>query len=91
LFKLIGASYRDIGVRYVTDNCHPDHDTICTFRRENLAAVSESFLQVLLLAKELKLLRVGTVSVDGTKIDANASKHRGVRYDRAQVLSEQLQ
>lgn len=85
------ASYRDIGVRYVTANCHPDHDTICTFRRENLAAVSESFLQVLLLAKELKLLRVGTVSVDGTKIDANASKHRGVRYDRAQVLSEQLQ
>ena len=85
------ASYRDIGVRYVTANCHPDHDTICKFRRENLAAISESFLQVLMLARELKLLRVGTVSVDGTKIDANASKHRGVRYDRAQELREQLQ
>jgi transposase len=85
------ASYRDIGVRYVTANCHPDHDTICKFRRENLAAISESFLQVLLLARELKLLKVGTVSVDGTKIDANANKHRGVRYDRAQVLREQLQ
>ena len=85
------ASYRDIGVRYVTANCHPDHDTICKFRRENLTAISESFLQVLLLAQELKLLRVGTVSVDGTKIDANASKHQGVRYDRALVLREQLQ
>ncbi len=85
------ASYRDIGVRYITANCHPDHDTICRFRRENLAAISESFVQVLLLARELKLLRVGTVSVDGTKIDANASKHRGVRYDRAQALRSQLQ
>jgi len=85
------ASYRDIGVRYISANCQPDHDTICKFRRENLAAISESFLQVLLLARELKLLRVGTVSVDGTKIDANASKHRGVRYDRAQVLRKQLQ
>ena len=85
------ASYRDIGVRFITANCQPDHDTICKFRRENLAAISESFLQVLLLARELKLLQVGTVSVDGTKIDANASKHQGVRYDRAQVLREQLQ
>ena len=84
------ASYRDIGVRYITANCHPDHDTICKFRRENLEAISESFVQVLLLARELKLLRVGTVSVDGTKIDANASKHRGVRYDRAQALRSQL-
>lgn len=85
------ASYRDIGVRYITANCQPDHDTICKFRRENLSAISESFLQVLLLARELKLLQVGTVSVDGTKIDANASKHRGVRYDRARQLREQLQ
>ena len=71
------ASHRDIGVRYVTANYHPDHDRICKFRRENLAAISESFLQVLLLARELKLLRVGTVSVDGTKIDANARKSWG--------------
>ena len=61
------AAYRDIGVRYVTANRQPDHDTICKFRRENLEAVAESFLQVLLLAKELKLLRVGRVSVDGTR------------------------
>lgn len=85
------ATYRDIGVRFITANCHPDHDTICRFRRENLSAISESFLQVLLLAKELKLLKVGKVSVDGTKMKANASKRRSIRYDRAQELREQLQ
>ena len=85
------ATYRDIGVRFITANCHPDHDTICAFRRENLAAIAESFLQVLLMAKELKLLKVGKVSVDGTKMKANASKRRSLRYDRAQALREQLQ
>jgi transposase len=84
------ATYRDIGVRFITANCHPDHDTICAFRRDNLAAISESFLQVLLLARELKLLKVGKVSVDGTKLKANASKRRSIRYDRAQELREQL-
>jgi len=65
-------------VRDVAANRHPDHDTIVTFRRENFAAIAESFLQVLLLAKELKLVTVGVVSVDGSKVDANASKHRAV-------------
>ncbi len=84
------ATHRDIGVRFVAANTHPDHDTIATFRRENFAAVGESFLQVLLLAKELKLVKVGVVSVDGTKIDANGSKHHSVRYDRAGELIDQL-
>ena len=84
------ATYRDIGVRYVAANCHPDHDTICTFRRSNFDAVAEAFLQVLLLAKELQLLRVGTVSVDGTKVDANANKRNSLRSDRAGALREQL-
>ena len=84
------ATYRDIGVRYVTANTHPDHDTVCKFRRENLEAVHESFVQVLLLAKELKLLTVGRVSVDGTKLKANASRRRSIRYDRAVALREQL-
>ena len=84
------ATRRDIGVRFVAANSHPDHDTIATFRRDNLAAVGESFLQVLLLAKELKLVKLGVVSVDGSKFEANASKHRSVRYDRAGELIEQL-
>ena len=84
------ATRRDIGVRFVAANNHPDHDTIATFRRDNLAAVGESFLQVLLLAKELKLVKLGVVSVDGSKFAANASKHRSVRYDRAGELIEEL-
>ena len=84
------ATYRDLGVRYVSGNRHPDHDTICKFRRENFAAVEEAFLEVLLLARELKLLRVGTVSVDGTKVDANANPRNSIRHDRAQALRERL-
>ena len=85
------ATHRDIGVRFVAANRHPDHDTIARFRRENFAAVSESFLQVLLLAREFKLLRVGLVSVDGPRFAANASKHRSVTYERAGGLIAQLE
>jgi transposase len=85
------ATYRDIGVRFVSANSHPDHDTIATFRRENFAAVAKSFLEVLLLAKELKLLKVGLVSVDGSKFKASANKHRSVTYERAGELIDQLE
>jgi transposase len=84
------ATYRDIGVRYLTADTHPDHDTICTFRRRNKKAFCETFLYVLKLACEMGVLKVGTVSVDGTHIDANASKSKNVRYDRAVELEKQL-
>ena len=77
-----GLSGRRIGaLAFVTwaANCYPDHDTICRFRRENFEAVGEAFLRVLLLARELKLLKVGTVSVDSTKMDAIASKRNSIR------------
>lgn len=89
--RIEAATYRDIAVRYLCADTHPDHDTICKFRRENVEAISACFVQVLQLARELKLLKVGTISVDGTKVDANASKHRNVRYDRAGDLIEQLE
>jgi len=84
------ATYRDLGFRFVTANTHPDHDTIAVFRRQNLAAFEAAFLDILLMARQAGLLRVGTVSVDGTKIDANASKLRSVRYDRAKDLRAKL-
>jgi transposase len=84
------ATYRDLGVRYVAANLHPDHDTIAAFRRANRAAFEAAFLQVLLLAREAGLLRLGTVAIDGTKLDANASKIRSVRYDRAKELRAKL-
>ena len=84
------ATHRDLGVRYVAANLHPDHDTIAAFRRANHAAFEAAFLQVLLLARETGLLRLGTVAIDGTKLDANASKIRSVRYDRAKELRAKL-
>jgi len=84
------ATHRDLGVRYVAANLHPDHDTIAAFRRGNRAAFEAAFLQVLLLARESGLLRLGTVAIDGTKLDANASKIRSVRYDRARALRVRL-
>lgn len=84
------ATHRDVAVRFIAADTHPDHDTIATFRRENLEAFTIAFHQVLLLAGELGLLRLGMVSIDGTKIDANASKIRSVRYDRATALRKQL-
>jgi transposase len=84
------ATYRDIGARFIAANTHPDHDTIAVFRRTNKGAFEAAFLEVMLLARETGLLKLGTVSIDGTKIDADASKIRSVRYDRAQVLREKL-
>lgn len=85
------ATYRDIAVRYISANTHPDHDTIAKFRRENFDAIAESFIGVLELARKLKFLKVGTVSVDGTKIKANASKYKNISYKRAGELKEQLE
>jgi len=85
------ATYRDIAVRYLTGNTHPDHDTICTFRRNNQQAIAAAFVEVLELARELKLLKLGIVSLDGTLIRANASKDKNVTYQRAQQLRTQLQ
>lgn len=88
--KIERASYVNVAVRYLTADTHPDHDTICTFRRRNFAAITEAFVRVLELAKELKLLKVGTISVDGTHVRASASKDQSVTYERAEELEERL-
>lgn len=84
------ATYRDVAVRYLTADTHPDHDTICTFRRNNLEAIAAAFVDVLELARELQLLQVGIVSIDGTHIKASASKDKNLTYERAQQLRAQL-
>lgn len=85
------ATHRDIAVRYLTAGLHPDHDTICAFRRNNFAAIAAAFVAVLELARELKLLQLGTVSLDGTHLKANAAKDQNITYARAQELRVQLQ
>jgi transposase len=88
--RIEDATYHHVGVRYLTGDTHPDHDTIAKFRRENLAAVHACFVNVLEQAREIGVLKVGTVSVDGTKMRASASKHKNVMYGRAGELIEQL-
>jgi len=87
------STYDNVAVRLITGDTHPDHDTICTFRTQNKALVKESFVKILQLAQELKLAKFGqvTVSIDGTKIAANASKHAAVSYARAGEQIAQLE
>ncbi|GHV87912.1 IS1182 family transposase ISMac2 [Spirochaetia bacterium] len=82
------ATHTDIAVRYICGGkAHPDHTVICRFRSGNKAAFKEAFTKVLILAKEMgHLKRVGAISVDGTKIHANASKHAAMSYQRAGEL-----
>lgn len=79
------ATAEDVGVRYLCGgDLRPDHDTINTFRRKNRALFEKAFVDVLLMAQETAgLKKVGTVSIDGTKIKANASKHSAVSYTHA--------
>lgn len=85
------ATHSDVAVRYLCANHHPDHASICAFRTANKAAFDAAFVTVLQLAQHLKLTKVGTVSVDGTKIQANASKHAAVSYARAGEMLAQLE
>jgi transposase len=88
--QIEALTHYDVAVRFLCANTHPDHDTLCTFRRQNKALLQETFVQVLQLAAELKLVRVGTVAIDGTKVLANASKHSAVSYERAGQLIAEL-
>jgi transposase len=85
------ATHSDVAVRYLCGNYHPDHSSICAFRTANKAAFEAAFVSVLQLAQQLRLTQVGTVSIDGTKIQANASKHAAVSYARAGEMIAQLE
>lgn len=87
------ASYCDVAVRYLCGGgLHPDHDTICAFRRENGKAFELAFVKVLGMAHELGVLKAqGGASIDGTKISANASKHAAVSYKRAGEMIAELE
>jgi transposase len=85
------ATSIDVAVRYLCANHHPDHASICEFRVANEVAFRAAFVTVLPLAQQLRLTKVGAVSVEGTKIQANASKHAAVSYQRAGEMMEQLE
>ena len=88
--KLERASYDSVAFRFVAGNEHPDHDTIATFRRRFLREIAGLFVRVLVLAREMGLLKLGTVALDGTKIHANASRHSALSYEHAGKIETQL-
>jgi len=88
--KIERATYESIPFRFIAGNLHPDHDTLATFRRTFLAELKELFVQVLLLAREAGVLTLGRISLDGTKIHADASKSKAVSYKRLLEIEAQL-
>ena len=88
--KLEKASYDSIAFRYICANTNPDHDTIATFRKRFLKELEALFVDILLVAEAMGLVKLGTVSLDGTKIKANASKHRALSWGYANKLEAQL-
>jgi len=88
--KIERATYEAVPFRFIAGNQHPDHDTLATFRRTFLPELKELFVQVLLLAQEAGVLTLGTISLDGTKVHADASRHHAVSYKRLLELERQL-
>lgn len=88
--KLERATYDSVAFRYLAAGSHPDHDTLASFRRRFLVEIEALFVQVLELAKEMKLLKLGTVCLDGTKIHANASRHSALSHGHIEKLEVQL-
>jgi transposase len=88
--KLERATYDSVAFRFIAANEHPDHDTIAAFRRRFLKDIEGLFVQVLLLAQEMGVLKMGTVALDGTKIHANASRHSALSYEHACKIEAQL-
>ncbi|HEX4207977.1 MAG TPA: transposase [Ktedonobacteraceae bacterium] len=88
--KIERATYEAIPFRFIAGNLHPDHDTLAAFRRTFLPELKDLFVQVLLLAQEAGVLKSGTISLDGTKVHADASKRKAISYKRLLELEAQL-
>jgi len=84
------ASYDDVAFRYLCADQHPDHDTIAAFRQQHLPVLAQLFTQVLQLCNKAGLVKLGHVAIDGTKLQANASKHKAMSYDRMEEKEKQL-
>ncbi len=88
--KIERATYDSVAFRFIAAGGHPDHDTLATFRRRFLDELTELFVQVLAVAKEMRVLKLGTISLDGTKVHANASRHSALSYGHIEQLESQI-
>lgn len=88
--KIEKATYHSIPFRVLSANQHPDHDTIADFRKRHLKALAGLFVQVLRLCRKAGLVKLGHVSLDGTKVKANASRHKAMSYGRMEKTAAKL-
>lgn len=88
--KLARKLHEDVALRMLAADNYPAHRTICDFRAFHLKELSDLFVQVVKLAKECGLVKLGTIGVDGTKIKANASRHKAMSYERMQKAEREL-
>jgi len=84
-------TYEDVAFRVIAANRHPDHDSVCEFRKRHLKALAGLFVQILRLCQEAGLVKLGHVALDGTKVKANASKHKAMSYGRMKKKKEELE
>lgn len=89
--KIEAATYDSVAFRFVAGNHHPDHDTISEFRKRFLGQIKVWFKEILLIGKELGLVKLGNIYIDGTKVQANASRHKAMSYAYIQRLEKQLE
>jgi len=88
--KIEKATYESIPFRFIAGGLHPDHDTIAHFRKTFLPELLDLFVQVLVIARETGVLKLGRISLDGSKIHADASKNHAVSYGRLLELEQRL-
>src|SRR5881396_1908226 len=89
--KIEQATYRDVAIRVLAGDQHPDHDSIAEFRKRHLPALAGLFVQGLRLCQAAGLVKLGHVALDGTKVQANASKHKAMSYARMRETEQQLE
>jgi transposase len=89
--KIERATFEDVALRVLAGDQHPDHDSIADFRKRHLTALGELFVQVLRLCREAGLVKLGHIAIDGSKIGANASKHKAMSYERMSEAERKLE
>lgn len=89
--KIERATYEDVAFRVLTGDQHPDHDSIADFRKRHLETLSGLFMQVLRLCEKAGLVKLGHIAIDGTKVKANASKHKAMSYERMSETEKKLE
>jgi len=88
--KIESATYDSVAFRYISGDLHPDHDTVSNFRQRFLPQIQQSFSDILLVGSRMGLIKMGNVHIDGTKVQANASRHSAMSYGHMEKLEARI-